>query len=396
MSLDGSTHPTAAANDFDNGRGGDRLDGMELLTAEQMRIVVEAYWLTLAFVLGAAVGSFVNVAVARLPLEKSLVWPSSRCTTCYKPIRWSDNLPLLGYLRLRGRCRACGQRFSSRYFWVELFTALGFAGLLAVEVTLNVHGWPDGPLGPAFGVHAWPMFIGWAWHALLFTLLLVAAVCDLERREIPLQLTLFGTLVGLVGATLLPWPWPNAAPAPPVGRPAANLFLFQIIPPVGVEGVYPWPFWWPLPEWFAPGGNWQTGLATGLAGALVGTVLLRAIGFLFSTGLGKEALGLGDADLMMMAGAFLGWQPVVIAFFVSIFPALFIGLFQLVYRRDHSLPFGPSLAVGVLATMLCWQTFVTPSALHMLFFNGTLMLCLVGASAGILLLMSFVLRLVQN
>src|SRR6185503_12420212 len=87
---------------------------------------------------------------------------------------------------------------------------------------------------------------------------------------------------------------------------------FFLIP----EGLYPWPLWGPLPEALPPG-SWQLGLVTGLVGALAGTFLLRAVGFLFGTGLGKEALGLGDADLMMMAGSFLGWQPIILAFFLS-------------------------------------------------------------------------------
>src|SRR5207245_754606 len=70
-------------------------------------------------------------------------------------------------------------------------------------------------------------------------------------------------------------------------------------------GLYPWPFWGALPAWFEPGGNWQTGLVTGIMGALVGTLLLRAIRFLFGLGLGIEALGLGVADWMMMAGGIL-------------------------------------------------------------------------------------------
>src|SRR5437588_3347466 len=82
---------------------------------------------------------------------------------------------------------------------------------------------------------------------------------------------------------------------------------------------------------------------------------MRAVGFLFGTGLGKEAMGLGDADLMMMAGAFLGWQVVLVAFFLSVIPALFFGIIQLVVRRDNSLPFGPSLSIGVLGTCLAWE-----------------------------------------
>src|SRR5579863_2768743 len=100
-----------------------------------------AYWLFIVFVIGAIVGSFLNVVIARLPFEKSIIWPSSRCGKCQKPIRWYDNIPLISYLWLRGRCRACGQGFSVRYFIVELVCALGFTGLFYAEVIHNIHGW---------------------------------------------------------------------------------------------------------------------------------------------------------------------------------------------------------------------------------------------------------------
>src|SRR5437879_3802577 len=91
------------------------------------------------FVLGAVVGSFLNVCIYRLPLEKSLLWPGSRCGHCQQPIRWYDNIPLLSYWWLRGRCRTCGQTFSPRYFLIELLTAASFAGLCYLEVEKNVH-----------------------------------------------------------------------------------------------------------------------------------------------------------------------------------------------------------------------------------------------------------------
>ena len=71
-----------------------------------------AFWLIFVFLIGASVGSFLNVAIARLPLEKSLLWPNSRCGACLQSIRWYDNLPLISYLVLRGRCRTCGQHYS--------------------------------------------------------------------------------------------------------------------------------------------------------------------------------------------------------------------------------------------------------------------------------------------
>jgi leader peptidase (prepilin peptidase) / N-methyltransferase len=160
------------------------------------------------------------------------------------------------------------------------------------------------------------------------------------------------------------------------------------------EGVYPWPVWGPLPEPLAPGGNWQTGLATGLVGAMVGTFFLRCVGFLFSAGLGREALGLGDADLMMMAGAFLGWQIVVVSFFLSVLPAAVFGVTLLVLHRDRSLPFGPSLALAVLVTMLGWHWLASPG-LRLVFFWWQALLILVVFGLVFLVLMSLILRLVQ-
>jgi leader peptidase (prepilin peptidase)/N-methyltransferase len=121
-----------------------------------------------------------------------------------------------------------------------------------------------------------------------------------------------------------------------------------------------------------PLGSWLAGLATGLAGLLAGMLILRVIAFLFKAGRGKEGLGIGDADLMMMVGCFLGWQPVVVAFFVSVFPALLFGVLQLVLRGDRPMPFGPALAVGTLITMLCWRWIGPHFAL--IFFDETVML----------------------
>jgi leader peptidase (prepilin peptidase)/N-methyltransferase len=358
-----------------------------------------AFALVFVFVVGASIGSFLNVAIARLPLEKSLLWPNSRCGACLQPIQWYDNIPLISYLWLRGRCRTCGQSYSILYFLIELGTALSFVALFWLEVVEDVHEWrPTAARTFQPGIFSGSLWIGFAWHATLFSFLLVASVCDLQSREIPLPLTLTGTLVGLIGSIFLPWPWPYttmAATPPPLPLRPFDLAMAWQTPSHGLlHGIYPWPFWGPLPGWFEPGDNWQTGLATGIIGALVGTFLLRTIGFLFSTGLGKEALGLGDADLMMMAGSFLGWQIVVVAFFLSVIPALFIGMIQLVVRRDNSLPFGPSLSLSVMVTCLAWHSICEP--LRPIFFSGTWLFWLVVLCAGFLLFASFVLRLLRR
>lgn len=375
------------------------------------------FWLLCAFIFGIVVGSFLNVCVARLPLEKNLLWPGSRCGHCFQSLRWYDNLPILGYLLLRGKCRTCKTPYSVRYLMVELLTGLGFVGLFYLEVVLNIHGWYD-PRGMQWaidqGLYPVQAFIGFGFHAILFSLLMVATFCDLAGREIPLSVTLPGTALGLIGAILMPWPYPNTEEtalrevrarqetaakqfadfpgqqreqpwwAPPVGWTDPGVSVKQ--------GIYPWPVFAPLPTWLKPG-SWQMGLLTGLAGIFVGTFMLRFLSFIFSRALGKDALGLGDADLMMMAGAFLGWQPIIIAFFISVFPALFVGIFLLLTKKDRSLPFGPSLAIGIMAAMLLWG-YIGPEV-QILFFWPALLGVLFVISLGFLVLATFALRLLR-
>jgi leader peptidase (prepilin peptidase)/N-methyltransferase len=315
----------------------------------------------LLFAMGAAVGSFLNVCIYRLPLEKSILWPGSRCGHCLQPIRWYNNLPLLSYWLLRGRCRMCGSRFSVRYFFIELGTGLGFAGLFYLEVVANVHDLKplsSDPLWPflhwgVIPLAAWPVF---AFHAILLCFLIVATFCDFDHLEIPLPVTVSGAVVGLAGAMLFPWPWPYQ-PGPQAWQPfppPAPVFGGKALMPR--TALYPWPVWNDLPAWLPPG-SWRLGLATGLAGLLAGALILRTIAYLFKQGRGIEGLGLGDADLMMMVGCFLGWQPVVVAFFVSLAPGLVFGLGRLLFRAGREFPFGPSLAVGTVITWLAWEWF---------------------------------------
>jgi leader peptidase (prepilin peptidase) / N-methyltransferase len=134
-------------------------------------------WLlwTYATLVGACVGSFLNVCVYRLPEGMSVVTPRSRCPACETPIAWYDNLPVVSYLTLRGKCRACGARFSPQYAIVEVVTALLW---LAAAVRF-----------------------GLSWHALavaiFFTLLLGIALTDLRAYIIPDEFTVGGTVIGL-------------------------------------------------------------------------------------------------------------------------------------------------------------------------------------------------------
>ncbi len=350
------------------------------------------FCLVVVFVLGAAFGSFLNVCVYRLPHEKSLLWPESRCGHCLQQIRWYDNIPLVSYWLLGGRCRDCKTAFSVRYFFVELGTALALVGLFYLEARLNVLGIPfveahkndfeDGNLPP------WQVWVLFVYHATLLCFLIVAALVDLDHMEIPLPITLTGTVFGVFGSLFVAWPFPAShVDLPPVQR--GGIVANEAFPP----GALPWPIWHPLelPTWLPPG-SWQLGLATSLAGVVAGIVVLRVVRLLFGVGRGIEGLGIGDADLMMMAGSFIGWQPILIALFVSVFPGLLFGVLYLIRRGNQALPFGPSLALGILVTLLGWQ--VVGDRYRLIFFDPLILGALAAAGAVLMLVISFLLRLV--
>lgn len=345
-------------------------------------------WHVFWFVVGTVVGSFLQVCVGRLPYEKSLLWPGSRCASCLQPVRWFDNVPLIGYLVLRGRCRTCAAKIPARLPLVELGTGLAFAGLFHLEMVANVldlgvirQNWGLAPGRVPF--EAIPVFMH---HAILLSFLLAASLCDLADMEIPMSITFCGMFVGLALSALLPWPVPE-----PIAR--ANVVGWLNNPPQPFPaGAYSWPVWYPLPAWLAAG-SWKLGLATGLAGALAGMLVLRAVRFLFLVGRGIEGLGVGDADMMMMAGAFVGWQPVVLAFFVSVFPGLIFALAKLAISRRQDLPFAPSLAMGVMLTVLAWPAF--GPAFQPMFFDHIFVGLLAATGAVALLVTSFLLRLIS-
>ncbi len=356
------------------------------------------FCVAVAFVLGTGVGSFLNVLVARLPLEKSIIWPSSRCFVCFNPIRMSDNLPIIGYLRLRGKCRQCGAGFSSRYLWVEIFTGLAFAGLFVLEVLLNWHNMPalvgvrqqllhSFPPLPALGL--------WAVHAMLLSALIASALIDAKYRIIPAQITYPMTLVGILCSTLLPWPWPNTDPSLPTLQFWSLPEAWIKIPSGLMTGLTLWPAWGPLPDW-APPGSWKLGLLNGVVGAAAGMLIGRGIKNLFEVGFGKEALGLGDADLLMMSGAFLGWQPIALALFAGAMLSIVIVVPQRIWElirgrpAGEPLPFGPGLAAGVVACWLGWPwlgELVKP-----FFFDGVILLVMGAIIGGGLLVAGLLLR----
>lgn len=136
--------------------------------------------------LGLVIGSFLNVAIYRLPRRESLVRPGSNCPNCNARIRWYDNIPLVSWLLLRGRCRECGTVISLRYPLVEAITAIAF--VLAM--------W-------RFGL-SWPVLVAWAFIAAMVTI----AFIDYDHMIIPNRIVLPGTLLGLIASVALhPQKW---------------------------------------------------------------------------------------------------------------------------------------------------------------------------------------------
>jgi prepilin signal peptidase PulO-like enzyme (type II secretory pathway) len=139
-------------------------------------------------ILGAVLGSFFNVCIYRLPLEKSIIWPGSHCPNCLRPVRPRDNIPILSWFVLGGRCRDCGESFSPRYMLIEVLTAAIF-GLLV---------WSFSPQGAA----GW---IRYAYFAILCSGLVVATFIDFDHYIIPDSVTVPLMIIGLAAGTV----WTN-------------------------------------------------------------------------------------------------------------------------------------------------------------------------------------------
>jgi len=247
-----------------------------------------------AFVLGACVGSFLNVVILRNPRGESVLRPGSRCDGCGVPLLWRDNLPILGWLLRRGRARCCGARISPRYPAVELLTALFFLGC-----------WMSfSPFKALCGM-------------LFLSLLVVASFIDLDHRIIPDWLTIGGAAVGLFLSLCLP--------------------ELHGLASAQVGGALPFP----LPHFRA--------LGSSAAGLFIGSGLLLWIALVAEAFLKKEAMGFGDVKFVGMIGSFCGWHGAVFAIFGgAIIGTLGVGLIRL-FKKDvpsDQIAFGPMLAAA--------------------------------------------------
>jgi leader peptidase (prepilin peptidase)/N-methyltransferase len=158
---------------------------------------MHAFWTIFLFILGACLGSFLNVIIWRMPRGESIAFPGSHCPSCGRGIAWYDNIPLLSWLLLRGRCRHCETTISPRYLIVEAITGLLVAGLYVCYYILNLRG----ALAPF--PESWPLY---AAHVTLICGLLACSLIDAETFTVPLEVCWFVSLVGLGVAAASPQP----------------------------------------------------------------------------------------------------------------------------------------------------------------------------------------------
>jgi leader peptidase (prepilin peptidase) / N-methyltransferase len=238
-----------------------------------------------ALMLGCCIGSFLNVVIYRLPAGLSLVHPPSRCPHCLNRLKPYDNVPVLGWLWLRGKCRYCNSAIAPRYPIVEATTGILFVAVSAV-----------------YGL-SWLTLGYW----ILVSWLLSLSLIDWDTMTLPNSLTRSGVIVGLVFQAWLGWTQTGTA--------------------AGVASF----------------------LMGGIGAAVLGLWLFDLIAILGSVAFGRTAMGGGDAKLAALMGAFLGWKLLLLSGFLACAIGAFAGGGAIalgLLNRNQPMPFGPFLAIG--------------------------------------------------
>ena len=251
-------------------------------------------FVVLLALVGACIGSFLNVVAWRLPRQESVVWPGSHCPNCGHAVRWHDNLPVLGWLLLQGRCRDCHWRIPVRYPLVELLTA----GLWLTAI-------------PAVGLGATPaqattvQLINLTGGVVLVSLLMALTLIDLDHLWLPEPLCRAGVVSGWITVT-----WMAASSTPF----AADRLLAHLL------------------------------------AACAGLLVLEGISNLAERALGQPALGLGDAKLAAMGGAWLGPLGLAASMMLAVLGGAVVGSAARLSGRlgpREPFPFGPFIAAGI-------------------------------------------------
>jgi leader peptidase (prepilin peptidase) / N-methyltransferase len=342
-----------------------------------------------AFVLGAAVGSFLNVCIYRLPIDLSINRPRrSFCPACKTPIRWHENIPLISWFLLRGRCANCGATISFRYFAVELITALLFLAI-----------WQD---------FSWQMAVAY-WIFVSF--LIVGTFIDFEHFIIPDRITIGAIIAGVVASVAVPTLMETnsrlAAGVRSVLAAAVGYMILLLVLEAGkiafgrkrIRFDAPRPFKWTRRQEDADfvvereQSLWSDHFAREKDRLLLqcdeakidnhtyGNVTLNfhydrvtvegeeflldhvneISGVARELMIPREAMGRGDLKFLAAIGAFLGWRAVLFSLFAGSLLGSIIGLITLVVGRrvwSAKLPFGPYLAFGALSWMFFGDVFL--------------------------------------
>ena len=238
--------------------------------------MVDPFVASVIFVLGLLFGSFLNVCIYRMPRRLSVVWPGSACPKCKNPIKFYDNIPVVSWLVLRGRCRHCKAGISSRYIIVELLAGVLFLTCYA-QLSLTLA----------------------ALKCALFAFLLLGLIfSDAETKLLPDKLTLPGIAIGLALSLLVP-----------VNDLLTSLLPDAISLPVSSHA------------------QWRLfSLLDSLFGAAVGASFIYGVGAIYMRWRGVEGMGFGDVKLMAMIGAFLGVRLTVLTLFAATLAGSFFGV----------------------------------------------------------------------
>jgi leader peptidase (prepilin peptidase) / N-methyltransferase len=228
------------------------------------------------FSLGLAFGSFLNVCVYRLPRDLSVVHPGSACPNCNTPIHFYDNIPVLSWILLGGRCRNCQQHITPRYLVVEILTGLLFLACYS-----------------HFGLS-----LATLKYCLFSFLLLGLVFTDAETQLLPDKMTLTGLACGIVLSLFVP-----------VNDLASRMLNGMMDLPVSTD--ISWRLW---------------SLSDSLLGAIVGASFIYGAGAIYLRARGVEGMGFGDVKLMAMVGAFLGLKLTILTIFTASVAGSLFGL----------------------------------------------------------------------
>lgn len=261
----------------------------------------EIFTYILSFIFGTIIGSFLNVCIYRLPREESIVYPGSHCISCNEPISFYNNIPILSYLFLKGKCSKCNSKISLRYPLVEIITGLLFLATV----------W-------SFGLSIETFF-----YLIFISSLIAITFIDFKHMIIPNVITYPGIIVGILYNTL---------------RTDWNYSLELI----GNFNLAMQNFFSLLSE---------VPLLDSIFGVVLGGGLLLLVAYSYEVIKKRQGMGMGDVKLLAMIGAFFGWEGVLFVIFLASILGSVIGISIIIAKKGdlkYALPFGPFLSMAAV------------------------------------------------